>query len=71
MIFSLVSNVEAKDRTDPEAAGRVDDHPGVDALHRTSGKLVLKRLLEEFICGGLHQFNQICAEGVTVFLKES
>ena len=59
--------------TDPEAAGgRGDHHPGFDAfLVGAGGQLLLKRQFEEFIGGRLHQLNQICAEGVAVFLKET
>lgn len=68
-----MSNAEAKGCSDPQAVvGRGDDHPGVDAaLDRTGRQHILKRLFEEFIGGGLHQLNQIWAEGVTVFLKET
>lgn len=74
IIFKLVlANAEAKGSTDPETVGgRGDDHPGVGAAFvRAGGQLVLKRLFEEFIGGGLHQLNQIRAEGVAVFRKEA
>lgn len=71
MSVSCVCNAEGC--TDPEAVvGRGDDHPGVDAaLERTGGQHIFKRLFEEFIGGRLHQVNQIWAQGVTVFLKET
>lgn len=31
----------------------------------------MKRLLEEFVGGGLYQLNQVWTERVTVFLKET
>lgn len=60
-IVSALSKAEAKDCTDPDGVGgRGDDHPGVGAgLDRTGGQLIVKRLFEEFIGGGLHQLNQI------------
>lgn len=72
-MISALSNVEAKACADPEAVGgRGDGHPFVGAaLDCTGGQLLLKRLFEEFIGGGLHQQNQIWAEGVTVFLEET
>lgn len=64
LMFKIVlalSKAEAKDRTDPDGVGgRGDDHPGVGAaLDRRRGQLIVKRLFEEFIGGGLHQLNQI------------
>lgn len=53
--------------------GHVDVQLGVDGLdHIGSGsQIILKRLLEELVGGCLHQLDQVWAECITIFLKET